>query len=105
MPQFTVHKNKNPDTRARVPYVLDIQNNLLGGLETRVVIPLYAAEALEGKSLTGLTPIIEIGGKSYLAMTPQLASISKKELGAEVAEATAYRDHIIAALDFLITGI
>ncbi|MFZ5560750.1 MAG: CcdB family protein [Pseudomonadota bacterium] len=38
-------------------------------------------------------------------MTPQLAGISRKELGAEVAELTAHRDNIIAALDFLVTGI
>lgn len=105
MLQFTVYKNKNSATKARVPYLLDIQNNLLSELETRVVIPLYATATMKGKALTVLTPAIEIDGKDYVAMTPQLAGISKKELGAEVAELTAYRDRIIAALDFLVTGI
>ena len=38
-------------------------------------------------------------------MTPQLAGVSKKELGQEVADLTDCREAIMAALDFLITGI
>lgn len=105
MPQFSVYKNKSPATKARVPYLLDIQSNLLSELETRVVVPLYAATAMKGKTLAVLTPTFEIEGKEYVAMTPQLAGISRKELGAEVAQLTAHRDNIIAALDFLVTGI
>lgn len=105
MPQFTVYKNKNPNTKAHVPYLLDVQSNLLSELGTRVVIPLYAYAVLKGKLLTTLTPTFEIEGKNYVLMTLQLAGISKKELGAKVAELTAHRDSIIAALDFLTAGI
>lgn len=105
MPQFTVYKNKNPATKSRVPYLLDVQSGLLSELDTRIVIPLYATTALKGKALTVLTPSFEIEGKEYVLMTPQLAGISKKELGAEVAELTTYRDVIIASLDFLVIGI
>lgn len=105
MAQFSVHRNRNPATRARVPYLLDIQSNLLADLETRVVVPLYAAAAMKGKALTVLTPVLEVEGKKYVAMTLQLAGISRKELGPEVAECVAQRDTIIAALDFLFTGI
>jgi toxin CcdB len=40
MAQFTVYRNKNPQTRSTVPFLLDIQNDLLDDLETRVVVPL-----------------------------------------------------------------
>lgn len=40
MTQFTDYKNKNPHTRVAVPFLLDIQNDLLSALETRVVVPL-----------------------------------------------------------------
>jgi len=63
MPQFSVYKNKNPATRPRVPYLLDIQSNLLSEHETRVVVPLYVAATTKGKALTVLTPIFEIDGK------------------------------------------
>lgn len=105
MPQFSVYKNQNTATRARVPYLLDVQSNLLSELETRVVVPLYTAAAVKGSALTVLTPRFEVEGKDLVAMTPQLAGISRKELGAEVDQLAHQRDEIIRALDFLITGI
>lgn len=105
MPQFSVYKNKNAATRARVPYLLDVQSNLLSELETRVVVPLYTATALKGNALTVLNPRLEVEGKELVAMTPQLAGISRKELGAEVGKLTEQRDSIMRALDFLIAGI
>lgn len=105
MPQFTVYKNKNSGTKARIPYLLDVQSNLLSDLDTRIVIPLYMPTALKGKTLTTLTPTVAVEDKAYVLMTPQLAGISIKELGAEVADLAAHRDCIVAALDFLITGI
>lgn len=105
MPQFSVYKNKNAATKARVPYLLDVQSNLLSELETRVVVPLYAAAAIKASAMTVLTPRFEVEGKELVAMTPQLAGISRKELGAEVGQLAGQRDPIIRALDLLITGI
>ncbi|HEV2855828.1 MAG TPA: hypothetical protein VHC97_23775 [Thermoanaerobaculia bacterium] len=36
MPQFMVCRNKNPQTLSAVPFLLDVQNDLLSDLETRV---------------------------------------------------------------------
>ena len=30
MPQFAVYRNKNPKTKGEIPYLLDIQSDLLG---------------------------------------------------------------------------
>jgi toxin CcdB len=38
-------------------------------------------------------------------LTPQLAGISRSDLGAEVTNITEQRNAVIAALDCLITGI
>lgn len=105
MPQLTVYKNKNSSTKARIPYLVDVQSDLLSELDTRIVIPLFISTALKGKALTTLTPTLQIEGRACVLMTPQLAGISKKELGDEVEDLAAHRDSIIAALDFLITGI
>jgi toxin CcdB len=105
MPQFAVHRNKNPATKARIPFLIDVQSELLADLGTRVVIPLHPEGAFAGKVLTTLTPTFEIEGGRYLMMTPQLAGIPKKVLGPQVASLSVQRDIIIAALDFLITGI
>jgi toxin CcdB len=46
-----------------------------------------------------------VDGKRYIALTPQLSGIAKKELGPVVADLAAYRADFINALDFLLTGI
>jgi toxin CcdB len=105
MPQFTVYRNPNPETKAAYPLLLDVQNDLIADLNTRVVAPLCPASAMKGKLIKTLTPLFEIDGEQYAMLTPQLAGIAKKQIGAKVADLAQCRDEIIAALDLLITGI
>ena len=105
MPQFAVYKNKNAATRTRFPFLLDIQSDLLDPLATRVVVPLEPAGAAGSKSMQSLTPAIRVAGKNYLMITPQLAGVAARELGPVVADASADRSTIVAALDFLISGV
>lgn len=105
MPQFTVYHNKNPETLSTVPFLLDIQNDLLRDLDTRVVVPLSPAPAMKGRTLKPLMPILEIEGERYVMLTPQMAGIPKSELGAPVTQVDQYRYEIITAVDFLLTGV
>jgi toxin CcdB len=105
MPQFSVYRNPNPDSRASFPFLLDVQSDLTADLATRMVAPLSPASAMRGKIINTLTPLLEIDGKQYAMLTPQLAGVSKKQLGTRVADVAARRDEILAALDLLITGI
>ena len=105
MPQFDVYKNKNPISSKLYPYLIDVQANLLGDLQTRVVIPLAKAPPLRKTPITNLTPVLEIHGESFTLLTPQLAGISKADLGTAVTNLSERRDLIIGALDFLLTGI
>lgn len=105
MPQFSVHRNPNPDTRAAYPLLLDLQSDLIADLSTRVVVPLCPAPAMKGKLIKTLMPVFEIDGKQYAMLTPQLAGVSNKQVGVKVADLAQCRDEIIAALDLLITGI
>ena len=104
MSQFTVYRNKNPKSKTAIPFLLDIQSNLLSQLGTRVVIPLFHKKSLRIKPLTKLTPELQVDGKKFILMTPQLAGISIKELGEAVGDLSQHRGEIIAALDLLITG-
>lgn len=105
MPQFSVYKNKNARTKAAYPYLVDVQSDLLEPLQTRVVVPLAKLTALRKKPIRDLTPVIDIDGQKYLLLIPQLAGVARSELGSPVASVSAHRNEIIAALDFLITGI
>lgn len=104
MSQFSVHRNLNPDSSANVPLLLNVQSDLIESLATCVVVPLFPVSALQDKTIRTLTPVLEIGGSSYLAMTPQLAGVSRNLLGDVVADLSGKRAEIMAALDLLITG-
>jgi toxin CcdB len=105
MGQFSVFKNKNPRSKTAFPFLVDVQSNLLAELQTRVVIPLAKSPELAKKPISTLSPLVEVQGQKYVLLTPQLAGISRSDLGAEVTNIAEHRDAVIAALDCLITGI
>lgn len=105
MPQFDVYRNANPATRARVPYLLDVQSDLLDPLATRVVVPLCKPDVLKGKLAERLNPLFEVEGRKMAMLTPELAGVSTRILGERIGSLAQERPSIIAALDLLITGI
>ncbi len=50
MSQFDVFDNPNDNTNQSMPYLLDVQSDLLDNLATRVVVPLIAASAMDRTS-------------------------------------------------------
>ena len=104
MAQFDVYRNSNPATRARIPYLLDVQSDLLDPLATRIVVPLCKPEVLSGKPAERLNPAFEVEGRKLLMLTPQLAGVTQKALGERVANLSTERASIIAALDLAFTG-
>ncbi|HWS74869.1 MAG TPA: CcdB family protein [Quisquiliibacterium sp.] len=105
MPQFDVFTNENPATRARAPYLVDVQSELLEELATRVVVPLVAAGKGTLAPMTRLMPVFEIEGRRFTFVTPQLAGVPRAVLGRRVASLASSRHEIVAALDVLISGI
>lgn len=105
MAQFDVYRNANPASRARIPYLLDIQSDLLDPLATRVVVPLCKREVLRGKLAERLNPVLEIRGRKVAMLTPELAGVPRRMLGERIGNLSDERQSIIAALDLLITGI
>jgi toxin CcdB len=103
MAQFDVHENTNIDTVATIPYLLNVQADLLNNLTTRVVVPLVTASAM-GKPAIHLNPRFEIEGKAVVMSTAELAGVNVNVLGAKIGSLDKQRDEIIAALDFLFTG-
>lgn len=102
MAQFDVYLSSARNT----PYVVDVQSDLLTPLATRLVIPLSPASSVFGNEpITRLTPIIQIGGDDYVLGTPKMAAVMAADLKLPVANlGSTHRDHIIAALDFIIHG-
>lgn len=104
MAQFDVYENPNPASRKSTPYLLDVQTDLLDNLVTRVVVPLVAAAAMPTPG-RHLNPAFSIGKNGVFMSTAEIAGVSVKSLGPKVCSIKEYRNEIVTALDFLITGI
>lgn len=105
MSQFCAYKNANPATRAHYPYLLDIQTDLLSDLRTTIVIPLSPSKVVASISLSRLNPVFDIDGECLTAMTQDMAGIDRNQLGPKAYDLALYRSEIIAAVDFLLSGI
>jgi toxin CcdB len=100
MAQFDVYKNVNESSKKSIPYLLDIQNDILKNLSSRVVVPLV----LNSKGAKILNPVFEIENQKVIMSTAELASISSDKIGEKVCSLEERRDEVIGAIDFLITG-
>ena len=105
MDQFDLYANTDKDTSATYPYFVDIQNKLLDSLNNRVVIPLTPISKSEEAYPEHLCPIIKIKSKKFALLTHQLTSVSTKFLKKKEDSLSSHRDEIVAAIDFLVTGI
>ncbi|MCG3767818.1 plasmid maintenance protein CcdB [Vibrio cincinnatiensis] len=105
MSQFTLYKNKDTSTSNTYPFFVDVQSELLDSLNTRLVIPLTPLELLKNKIPSHLCPVIHLDDGSFVLLTQQMASVPTKILTEPVDDLSIFRDEIIAAIDFLITGI
>ena len=103
MAQFDIFENPDGKTNQAIPYLLDIQADLLDDLATRVVVPLVEASAM-GKAVSHLHPGFTIENVRVFMSTAELAGISARSLGKKVGSLADKRPEIIAALDFLFTG-
>ena len=100
MAQFDVYENTNEKTKEQTPFLLDIQNDILKNLSTRVVIPLIVSS----KSINLLNPKYTINGITVALSTAEIASIPMEIFGNKISSLKDKREEIIGAVDFLVTG-
>jgi toxin CcdB len=89
--------------KAGTAYALDVQSNMLDGLNTRVMIPLIDA-ANVSQVMMRLNPHILVNNKRYLLATERMAAVPVAEIGELITDLTCQGDEITAALDFLFQG-
>ncbi|HAC59016.1 CcdB family protein [Parvibaculum sp.] len=105
MAALDIHANPEPRTRGAMPYVIELQANLLSDLNTRLVAPLAPARLYKG-AIPHLNPVIDIAGEPHVLLTHQMAALPARLFAAPpVANAEEHRYEIVAAVDFLVTGI
>jgi len=88
---------------AGAEYLMDLQDEIIDNLATRVVAPLVAVDDVP-RRMKILNPVVPVAGEEFILMLHLLAAIPVSALGTKVGSATAHRNEIIAAVDFLFTG-
>jgi len=104
MARFDVYPNPGAHASS-TPYLLDVQSELLDGLNSRMVIPLRSLEHFAKVKLpTRLTPVLQVNGKEYLLETPKMGAVAQRILKTSLASLANEQDQITGALDFLFQG-
>ena len=103
MAQFDVCLNPNRDSSPAVPYLLEVQSDLLEPVSTRVVVPL-ALLSERGQPAKYLNPQFEIENVQVVMITEQIAGTPKRALGKRLLSLDVQRDQIMDAIDFLFRG-
>ena len=84
-------------------YLLEVQSDLLDGLNTRVVVPLIA-RAKAPRPATRLNPVFTIEGGEYVMMTQFMAAVPTTILKTPRGNVKDDFDAFTAAIDMLIQG-
>lgn len=100
MAQFDIYRHE----KAGIAFLVDLQDEMLDGLSTRVVAPLVSAQDVAAP-MRIVNPRIMVNGQPYILMSHVLAAVPLSSLGKPFASAREQREVIVAALDLLFTGI
>ena len=84
-------------------YLLDVQANELGDLNTRVVVPLMPMGDAP-KPAQVLNPVFRIDGTNCVMVTQYMSAVQSKMLKKTVCTVSDRRNEITAALDLLFFG-
>jgi CcdB protein. len=97
MGQYDVHRSVEGHL------LVDIQADILSGLNTRIVVPLMPP-GLAPLPARRLNPAFEVEGATMLMVTQYLGAVQVSRLGPAVASLQHHRDRIGLALDMALHG-
>ncbi|MCC5946801.1 MAG: CcdB family protein [Bernardetiaceae bacterium] len=98
MARFDVFENEGGSG-----YLLDVQSDLLSGLNTRVVVPLLPQSSAPSPAQR-LNPVFSVEGQEVVMATQYMAAVPEKELRTGVGSLAEKQDEISAALEMLFLG-
>ena len=98
MARFDIFENEGGNG-----YLLDVQTDLLSGLNTRVVVPLLP-ESSAPSAAKRLNPVFSVEGQKLVMATQYMAAVPQQELRSGVGSLAERQDEITAALDMLFLG-
>lgn len=105
MAQWDVYSNPDSDSRAAVPFLLDLQSDLLSELDTRFVAPLVQSGVDSNRMPKRLCPAFKVEGKTLFLMPHEAGPVDRRVLKRRVESLRSEADRIISAVDAVLSGI
>lgn len=104
MAQFDVFVNPIVAARRAYPFVAVLQSDLADTGRERIVAPLAPRAKVPGT--TGhLAPHVKVADTEYVLFVPRLTAVRVDDLHERRGQLAAYRDQVVAALDYLFLGV
>lgn len=98
MGRFDVYANPFVAEHAHTPFLVDVQNDHLGLLASRVVIPLRTVASF-GRPASDLNPVLSVQDQSLVLDTANLAPVPGIRLKSRVDRIDTEREAVLTALD------
>ncbi len=103
--QYDVYPNPSPRMRHEYPYVVDIQNDLLSSLATRMAVPLAVTTLAPHVLPRQLCPVIPVRGKNLVLVPFDAAPLGKRLLKNKTASVKDRANDNVAAMDAVMSGV
>jgi toxin CcdB len=100
MARFEIYPNPTAAERRHTPFVMDVQNDHLGQLGSRIAIPLRLASSF-GAPARELNPVIQFQGQSLVLDTANLSPVPAQQLKNRLDRLDSEREAVLNALDTL----
>ena len=105
MSQFDVYRNPSAAARAVIPYVVNIQSDLLDSLPTRLTIPLGASSAHANLGPKTLCPLVKFGDEELGVLAHLAVAFRTRDLGKQVGSLDSQSALLVRALDAVLSGV
>ena len=104
MAQWDVYPNPSARTRDDVPYLVDLQSNLLDALPSRLVAPLVRTRLAPDGFPRALCPTFNIDGVALVLLPHEAGPIEARLLKRRSASLLPQAHDIVAAIDAVVSG-
>jgi toxin CcdB len=104
MAQWDVYPNPSARSRGDIPYLVDLQSNLLDALPSRLVAPLALTRLAPEGVPRALCPVFNIAGVSVVLLPHEAGPIEARLLKRRTDSLLAQAHEVVAALDALVSG-
>ena len=105
MAQWDVYENPSTRLRDQIPFLVDLQSDLLSGLDTRFVAPLARSRIASAALPRRLCPTFTVDGGPVVLLPQESGPIDARLLKRRVMSLRAHAHEIVDALDAVVSGV